>query len=974
MSNKPAHILNRLKRIFNRISPPPGNRDGNNVLQIKDMGSDFARAYKKLFKNSIDAMYLFDFRGNFLDANPVALKMLGYSRDEITTLNFASFLAEDQLSNAAAILNDIVSEGRQKELAEYKLKHKDGRFLWVETQAALIEKRGNNGIILGTARDITKRKEIEMALNESEAKYRHIVESANDIIIRTDLLGNYTFMNQSGLSRLGYTLEEILTKSYWDLIPQDYAEEATTFYVNQFVEELEETYHEYPMIKKDGGLIWMGHNVRVIKNGNDVGFYDIARDITELRESRLALKASEEKHRKILESLQEGYYEVNLSGNYTYLNDAMCRILGFEREEILGKNYRECLGEKSLEDIHRVFSAVYRTGKGMRNAEWRITRKDGRNLYLSLSVDFIKDHEGNAVGFRGIATDITQRKLAEEALRESEEKYRSLYDNAMAAMVTISTADGTVIGINDMGYKMFGYSCKDAVIGSSDLVDRHLDPECRDKIIETLKKEGEILSQEVRFNDCKDRSIWGEVSAKVYPDDEKIEWVIIDITKRKLAEEQIFDLTYYDQLTRLPNRDMFRASVEREIMKAEMRKKGYLFAIICVGINKFKNINNLYGTDIGDLLLIEIAERLQKAIYDKDTLSRFDGDKFLILFSEIGSRDDAGDLVRKVSNVFSAPFKINNEELLISSSMGVCLYPKDGDLPEVLIKNSEAAMYNAKDQGAVTLFFDSELNAKVLKQFQLEKELQKAIMNEEFVIHYQARVQAKKGHNGDFDFIIDSTESLIRWDSPVWGMVPPLQFIPLAEKNGMIIEIGYGVLRKSCEQARIWQEKGYGPIKVSVNLSPFQFSQPDLVANIVKITAESGLDPKWLEFEITESGIMQNEERNIQKLVELRERGFSIAIDDFGTGYSSLSKLQNYPIDTLKIDKSFIDNIVTSEKTAAIIRYIINLAHDLGFCVVAEGVETKEQLESLIDFGCDQIQGFYYSKPLPSEEFEKKLN
>ncbi len=934
----------------------------------------FNRSTRHFFESSIDPIYIFDFKGNFVDANAAALNMLGYSSEDITKLNFASLISEDQLAVAMKVMEGIINHGHQETLDEFLLKDKNGNLIWVESQSTLLEKNGNDGLILGIARNVTRRKEIEIALHNSESKYRYLVESANDIIISTDLLGNYTFMNQAGLTKLDYTLEELLLKSYWDLIPKEYAEEATTFYINQFLEGVEETYKEYPMIKKNGDYIWMGNNVRVIKKGKDAGFYSIARDITELRESRLALKTSEEKHRSILESLQEGFYEVDLNGNYTSLNDSMCNMMGISKDEMIGKNFKDVLGEESFDDIFKIFNTVYKSKRGLKNAEWKVIRKDGRQLYISLSVDLVRDSAGNIWGYRGITTDITQKKLAEEALRASEEKYRSLYDNAMAAMVTICLSDGKVIAINELAYKMFGYCSREEVIGSDDLIKRHIDPKSRENIIENLMKDGEIKSYEVQFTGRNEETLWCELSARIHPMDDKIEWAIIDISKRKQAEEQIFDLTYFDQLTRLPNKDMFRTSVQREIMKAEMKKKGNLFAVICVGINKFKNINNLYGTDIGDLILIEAAERLQVTIYDKDTVSRFDGDKFLILFSEIASRDDAGDLVRKVGTVFSTPFNINGEELLITSSMGVCFYPRDGETPEVLIKNSEAAMFNAKDQGISTLFFDAELNSKVLFHFQLENELQRAIINQEFVVHYQPLVRVEKGGNGDYVFNIGGMESLIRWNSPTRGLVPPMQFIPLAEKNGMIVDIGYGVLKKSCEQLKEWEKKGYGPVRVSVNLSPFQFSQPDLVFNIERISVETGLDPRWLELEITESGIMQNEEKNISKLAQLREKGFSIAIDDFGTGYSSLSKLQDYPVDTLKIDKSFIDNIAKNEKTSAIIKYIINLARDLGFDVIAEGVETKEQLDILMSHGCNHIQGYYYSKPLPSEEFEKKFN
>ena len=313
--------------------------------KLKDILKD---QYKVLFEKSIDAIYLHDFMGNFIGANPAALDLLGYSSEEISTIDFSSLLNKNQIKIAFEKLKEIIDAGALQETTEYMLKRKNGRYIWVEAQATLIYKEGENGIILGLARDISKRKEMEYALHKSEAKYRHMVENANDIIISADLNGRYKFMNQAGLNKLGYSLEELQELSYWnDLVPEEYVEETAHFYIKQFLEDITETYHEYPMKRKDGTLLWLGHSVKVIKEGKNSGFFDVARDITDLRKSRMELEASEKKFRNILESLKEGFYEVDIKGNYVYVNDSMCSMTGFTKEEVLGKSYKECIDKKS---------------------------------------------------------------------------------------------------------------------------------------------------------------------------------------------------------------------------------------------------------------------------------------------------------------------------------------------------------------------------------------------------------------------------------------------------------------------------------------------------------------------------------------------------------------------------------------------------------------------------------------------------
>jgi len=442
--------------------------------------------------------------------------------------------------------------------------------------------------------------------------------------------------------------------------------------------------------------------------------------------------------------------------------------------------------------------------------------------------------------------------------------------------------------------------------------------------------------------------------------------VIIDISKRKQAEELLTYYTFYDQLTQLPNREMFTNKLRMEIVKAQRRDRNEVFAVMCLGLDKFKNINEMHGPSAGDRLLQKIASKLKTSFRDDDLVSRLDGDKFMLLFTEIGNPEGIVDVVQKTFAVFSDPFIVDSNVFHITPSIGVSIFPSDGRREDTLMRNAETAMYHAKERGRNTYYlYDEQMNAEIIKRIRLEEELRHAIIRNEFLAHYQPKVTQ--------DGAIIGMESLIRWRSPNRGLVPPFEFIPLAEKNGMIEEIGNIILYQSCLQNVRWQRMGLHPVRVAVNLSPYQFNHPDMVANIQSVLRETNLDPQWLELEITESGIMSNEKESIEKLNELNGLGLSISIDDFGTGYSSLSKLKDYPIDMLKIDKSFIDLLPDHPKSATIATTIIDLAHNLGFKVVAEGVESREQLGFLVTNRCDYYQGYYFSKPLCTEDFETKL-
>ncbi len=459
-------------------------------------------------------------------------------------------------------------------------------------------------------------------------------------------------------------------------------------------------------------------------------------------------------------------------------------------------------------------------------------------------------------------------------------------------------------------------------------------------------------------------------------------WIMIDISRissiqKKMLEterrhkalvEHAIHQALHDSLTDLFNKEMFLTRLEVEMMKgAKRRARGSRIAITCIGLDGFKKINDIYGTRTGDSILQQTATKLKNSIRGDDILARFDGDKFMVLFTEIASSDDVPLILRKIFSAFHDPFIVEGESIPCSASIGISIFPDDTHDEVALIKNAEEAMFNAKGNGGNSYhFFDRVTHDQMVRRSILEKDMFEAIKQKEFDAYFQPKVN----RYGE----IVGMESLIRWHCHRRGdYVAPMDFIPLAEKNGKIVDIGNFILLQSCMQNKRWIDSGHKPLRVSVNLSVYQFRQKDLVKVIKNILQETALDPQYLDLEITESGILENEEENISKLNELHNMGISITIDDFGTGYSSLSKLKELPISALKIDKKFVDSLPFDARSITIARSIIDLAHNLEFSVVSEGIENPAQFEFLVQHNCDEFQGYYFCRPVTAADFEKLL-
>ncbi|GAB7027626.1 sensor domain-containing protein [Geotalea toluenoxydans] len=441
--------------------------------------------------------------------------------------------------------------------------------------------------------------------------------------------------------------------------------------------------------------------------------------------------------------------------------------------------------------------------------------------------------------------------------------------------------------------------------------------------------------------------------------------IVRDITDRKKAEDEIQQLAYYDTLTGLPNRSLLQDRLGQSIVQAVRDNRKV--AIMCLDLDRFKSINDTLGHVAGDSLLATVAERLTECVWETDTVARIGGDEFVIIISAIEHAEDLNKIAEKILAAISKPLALNGQEIFITASIGIAIYPEDGTDVQGLLKNADLAMYKAKDQGRDTFqYFSQEMNVQTLEHLILENSLRRALERNEFVIFYQPQMDLKSGR-------LVGMEALIRWQHPDLGLLPPSRFIPMAEETGLILPIGEWALQTACAKNRAWMDAGFMPLRVAVNLCGIQFRQKKFIELIEAVLKKTGLAPSQLELELTESMLMSKAEESTTVLHKLKEMGVSLAIDDFGTGYSSLSYLKNFPINRVKIDRSFIRDVPNNPDDTAIVSAIIAMAHNLNLKVTAEGVENHSQLEFLSTRNCNEIQGYLLSSPLPEAEFTRFL-
>ncbi|MHC1758202.1 MAG: EAL domain-containing protein [Negativicutes bacterium] len=688
------------------------------------------------------------------------------------------------------------------------------------------------------------------------------------------------------------------------------------------------------------------------------------RDITARKKTEQALTDSEKKFRKLIQSAPDAMVFVDPQGKIVLVNDQMKKMFGYEEIELKGKTVEKLISLNHIDHagIRADFFANASAKAMEAGAELLAVHKDEHEFPVAVNLSQIATEDGLVVCVA--VRDITENKKNAQQSR----LWAEILKNSGEGMF-VTDAEANIILTNDAFVRISGYSTEEIIgqkpsLFKSDRHGREFYQIMWDSLLQTGYWQGEIWDRR------KDGTVypkWSTIS-RIIDDKQKVTHYIAvfnDITDRKEAEGRVRYLALYDNLTGLPNRSLLQDRLQSAIKHASRFKEK--LAVIFMDLDNFKTINDSLGYTAGDELLQQVGKRLEDTCRSSDTVSRFGGDEFVILLPSGEHPLHAVHVAERMAQALNRPFDINGFSLKMTASIGICLYPDDGGDVDSLIRNADAAMNNIKENGRGNYrFYSMELNTLAAGRLSLINDLRLTLEQNEFVLHYQPKVNAISGK-------LTGVEALLRWNHPQKGMIPPLGFIAELEETRLIIPVSEWILKEVCRQQREWVQMGLGQIPVAVNVSAVQFQHPSFLETV---KAFMGTCETWqcIEFEVTEGVVLKNPAEAIEIMEKLKDMGLLLSLDDFGTGYSSLSYLRRLPIDKLKIDQSFVQEMMGNPKDIVIIKAILELSKGLKLKTIAEGVETKKQLSVLRSMGCDEVQGYYFAKPMPNEAFVRWLN
>jgi len=1041
---------------------------------------------RRLFDESEEILLFVDTStGAILDANLAACRFYDCSHEGLTSLRFSDLSASDPRWNEKSVL--------------LRLRTHSGEGRYVDVRFPPSSGQGPRLLVV---RDVKDPGWFLEALPEKRAT------PGGQAIV--DDSGSYVFVSEGYAEAHGWTPGDLLGRSWREVYTE------------------EEACRIEGILRSAGNGVWRGECLGLKRDGSIFherivaekvvggGVVLACRDVT-----HDPLRFSERGDIAVVESIEEGYYETDLKGNFTFVNDALCHMLGYTRPAMLAMNTRQCTDPRNTRKMIRHFRGVYRTGVAARNADWEIRTKQGERKVVGASLSLIRDAQGRAMGVRGVVRDITERQRAErvqsalyriahtaasaedmqelyaeihaivgalmyaknfsialldpasqsldfpyvvdlalaprgrrrlgrglteyvlrtgqplladanvserlkeqreidgfpsgtvdflgvplkkgeetfgvlsvqsydaasrftdgdkdllnfvsqhvanalvrrrsdDALKESEQRFRTLAETAPCAILIHQ--DGQVRYANATALALFGYSRQElSSMSLWDMVhveDREL---VRERVLARQGGEVGLSRFEFRIATRSGQERWLDFSVGSAEFNGKPAFLgtAFDISDRKKAEQQIQRLAYHDALTGLPNRLLFNDRVS--VAVAQAHRQGQNLAILFLDLDEFKAINDSWGHSFGDRLLREVSGRLERCVREGDTVARLAGDEFTILLPGLSRPVDLAKVAKKVLDTLKAPFKLEGLEIFITASMGISLYPSDGENTETLVKNADTAMYRAKEKGrdGYQLWAPS-MGSRTLERPAMENNLRKALARREFVIHYQPVLELATGR-------VHGLEALLRWQHPEKGLLSASEFIWLAEVTGLILPIDPWVLRGACAQVKQWQQRGDPLLCAGVNLSARQLQQPDLAVQVRRALEETGLEPRFLELEISESSALQNAASITAVVEDLKALGVKVSLDDFGIGHSSLNYLKQLKVDALKLDHSLIRDLL-KDPNAALASSFIAMAHSLNMLVVAEGVETEDQLAFLRARNCDRMHGYLFSRPLSADD------
>ncbi|MBI1907429.1 MAG: EAL domain-containing protein [Rhodocyclales bacterium] len=920
--------------------------------------------YRKIVEDTHEGIWLLDARARTRYVNGRMAEMLGYTVGEMLGATFHDFTADDQrLTGIDGYARTHVHEQRER-----VFRRKDGTPLHALVSVNLVDEAdvgGSDTLVLVI--DISARVQLEDALRQGEARFRDFAETAADWFWEMDADLRFTWFSERIGEALGVDSRLFIGKTRLEFMDPADANAHWDAHFEDMCQRREFRDFEYHIMLPGDRIQYIRISGRPVfdRSGTFVGYRGVGRNISVEVEARHRAVTLQARLQDAVESISEGLVLFDADDRLVLCNsayrDAVAPIAHYLQPGLSFERLNRLLLGAGLIDIppeqHQSWLA-YRTALHRdRSKQVVLPVTGGRWIEVN---EYLTQDCGTLI----LRADITERVRAEERLRQA----ATVFEHTREGVV-ITDAQCNIIAVNAAFSEITGY-------GEAEVIGRNPG---------MLKsgRHGKQFYQQM-WASINQSGYWrGEIwnrrkNGEIYPEWQTVSVVrddtgtitnyvavLSDISSIRESEATLEHLAHHDSLTGLPNRLLFTARVEHALKRAQ--RDGQSVALLFVDLDHFKNINDSLGHPVGDLLLMQAAERLLGVVRDGDTVARLGGDEFTLLLEGLRDERGATHIAAKIVEAFNDPFIVDGHVLHVGVSIGISVSPADGEDFPILLRNADAAMYHAKARGRNGYqFYTAELTASAQERMSLENSLRQALRLDQFEVYYQPQLDLASGQ-------VIGAEALLRWNHPEMGLVGPDRFIPVAEDTGLIIPIGAWILQSACRQLRQWQRDGLPLKRVSVNLSGQQLRRGDLVATVRQALAESGLAAQSLELEITEGFIMQQAEKAIEVLDQLRALGVTLSIDDFGTGYSSLAYLKRLPIDTLKIDKSFVRDIPHDVNDEAIARAVIALATSLQLGVIAEGIETAEQRTFLLNQGCRQGQGYLFSPPVPAARFVSYL-
>lgn len=923
------------------------------------------------------------------EVNQVAVRLLNVGSCEQAWERLIDDCPRNATSIGYQILEAVLTQQNQLEL-EIQLKDVAGneQYLWLVMR--LPEQLDDFKAVILSISDITSRKLIELSLVERESFWSDVVRTVPDHLYVQDVISQRMIFSNHHLGHtLGYNKAELqqMGEYFWEILlhPED-----------------AEHYHDLRQQQRQVGYAtqlqcqlrfrhrnnqWRRFEIREQALARDTvaqitRIIGVAKDITDQIEASESLRDSEQRYRMLAESISDVICSTDSQLALNYISPSVSTVLGYDVDWVFKNGWQSIIANP--QQLSGIYSLVEQVSRALGDAQalsklrdevqtqlflFDCLRADGRKVPIELRLVLVWDEHGTFEGILGVGRDISQQRRAEKDLRMA----ATVFEHSTSAILITDPA-GYIVQANEAFSRVSGYAVSDVLDQLPNMltVDEQQEAHLR-YVLKQLHQhstwEGEVW---LKRRNGEHYPAWVGITAVFDDEGDLASYVCFfsDISERKASEQRIHRLAYYDALTHLPNRTLFQDRLHTALQSAERQKSWVV--LMFLDLDRFKPINDSLGHAAGDRMLKEMATRLLGCVAEDDTVARMGGDEFTLLLQPRLSRELALNRAIHVAEQILAslvkPFVLEGREFFVTASIGIALSPQDGNELSQLMKNADTAMYHAKERGKNNFqFYQADMNASALERLELESDLRHALDQNEFVLYYQPQF------SGDGKRLTGA-EALLRWRHPRRGLVPPGDFIPVLEELGLVVEVGDWVISEACRQLKTWHQNKVRVPKVSVNISARQFSDGQLGTRIATILKDTDLPPACLELELTESILMREVHEALQILASLKNLGLSIAVDDFGTGYSSLNYLKQFPIDVLKIDRTFVDGLPSGEQDAQIARAIIAMAHSLNLAVIAEGVETHEQLDFLREHGCDEVQGYLFGRPMPANRFEAQFS